>query len=50
MGNKFLSAALARIGLFLLATTKGVILGRPVSLIAVVLILIGPYRLVRAFV
>lgn len=50
MGNKVLSAALVVIGLFILMTTKGAILGFPISLIAVVVILIGGYRLVRAFV
>jgi len=50
MGNKVLSAALVVIGLFILMTTKGAILGIPISLLAVVLILIGGYRLVRAFV
>jgi hypothetical protein len=50
MGNKVLSAALVVIGLFILMTTKGAILGIPISLLAVVLILIGGYRLIRAFV
>jgi hypothetical protein len=50
MGSKVLSAALVVIGLFILMTTKGAILGIPISLLAVVLILIGGYRLVRAFV
>jgi hypothetical protein len=50
MGNKILSAALVVIGLFILMTTKGAILGIPISLLAVVLILIGGYRLIRAFV
>ena len=48
MGNKVLSAAVVVIGLFMLMTTKGAILGFPISLIAVVVILIGGYRLVRA--
>jgi hypothetical protein len=38
MAAKLVSAALVGVGLFLLATTKEVILGLPVSLIAVVLI------------
>lgn len=49
MGSKVLSAALVMIGFFILMTTKGAILGFPISLIAVVMILIGGYRLVRAF-
>lgn len=49
MGNKVFSGALVVIGLFVLVTTKGAILGLPIWLIAVVLILIGAYGLVRAF-
>lgn len=50
MGNKTFSAGLVVIGLFVLMTTRGAVLGIPISLIAVVLILIGGYWLVRAFV
>jgi hypothetical protein len=49
MGKKVLSSALVVVGLFLLMTTKGAILGLPITLIAVVLVLVGAYRLVRAF-
>jgi hypothetical protein len=49
MGKKVGFAALVVIGLFLLATTKGVVLGFPIPLIAVVPVLIGAYKLVRAF-
>jgi hypothetical protein len=49
MGNKVLSAALVVIGLFVLMTTKGAILGLPIPLIAVVLVLIGAYQFLREF-
>ena len=49
VGKRVGFAALVVIGLFLLATTKGVILGFPIPLIAVVLVLFGAYKLVRAF-
>ena len=49
MGNKVLSAAFVLIGLFVLMTTKGTVLGLPIPLLAVVLVLIGAYRLLRAF-
>ena len=50
MGNTVLSAALVVIGLFIPDDYEGAIFGLPISLIAVVVILIGGYRLVRAFV
>jgi hypothetical protein len=49
VGKKVSFAALVVIGLLLLATTRGVILGFPIPLIAVVLVLFGGYKLVRAF-
>ena len=49
VGKKVGFAALVVIGLFLLVTTRGVILGFPIPLIAVVLVLFGAYKLVRAF-
>ncbi len=49
MASEIFSVALVVIGLFVLLTTKGAILGFPISLIAVVLILFGVYKLVRAF-
>jgi hypothetical protein len=49
VGKKVGYAALVVIALFLLATTKGAILGFPIPLLAVVLVLIGAYKLVRAF-
>jgi hypothetical protein len=49
-GEQVLSAALVVMGLFVLMTTKGAILGVPISLIAVVLIPIGGCALIRAFV
>jgi hypothetical protein len=49
MASKVFSVALVVIGLFIFLTTKGAILGFPISLIAVVLVLFGVYKLVRAF-
>ncbi len=49
MGNKVFSAALVVIGLFVLMTTKGAILRLPIPLNAIVLVLIGAYRLLCAF-